>query len=293
MTKRWGMGLVALGLLAPGLTACGHDPVAAPTSPPSAMASPTATYDPTLPPARAVLALVPHDATTLSITDFDQVRAQYGAEPGDPGFWQDATKHSPLLSTGMLRPYAPQLRGFGPDDVAWEAHYSGADATSAGWVLAFGPQADMGAVRQAAAADAGPLAGAVVDTGSRIVSSRTLAADDAGWADVAALVTGPEAEATYVARGCLPGDDQGQRLEPLDAYAVSFGQTLATAYLGADRDDLFVRLRLGDGVPGFRTAFTHGAADPGTGRIGYRMTDPVDAAQQALRGKLPFAICGS
>ncbi|MGZ4474521.1 MAG: hypothetical protein ACXVWW_02345 [Nocardioides sp.] len=291
MTKRWGMGLVALGLLAPVLAACGHDPVAAPTPTPSASASAAPSYDPALPTAQAVLALVPHDATTLSITDFDQVRAQYGAEPGDPGFWQDATRHSPLLSTGMLRPYARQLHGFGPDDVAWEAHYSGADAASTGWVLAFGPHADMGAVQKAVAAGIGPLAGAEVDTTARVVTSSPLAPTDAGWTDLAALVTGPEAESTYVARGCLPGDTQGQRLEPLDAYAVSFGQSLATAYLGADRDDLFVRMRLGEGVAGFRAAFTHGAADPGTGRIGYTMTDPVDAAQQALRSKLPFAMC--
>ena len=291
MTKRWGMGLVALGLLAPVLAACGHDPVAAPTASPSASASAAPSYDPALPTAQAVLALVPHDATTLSITDFDQVRAQYGAEPGDPGFWQEATQHSPLLSTDMLRPYARQLHGFGPDDVAWEAHYTGADAASTGWVLAFGPHTDMGAVQKAVAAGVGQLAGAQVDAADRVVTSSRMSPSDPGWSDMAALVTGPDAESTYVARGCLPGDTQGQRLEPLDAYAVSFGQTLATAYLGAGRDDLFVRMHLGDAVPDFRSAFTHGAADPGSGRIGYTMTDPVGAAQQALRSKLPFAIC--
>jgi hypothetical protein len=151
----------------------------------------------------------------------------------------------------------------------------------------------MNAVQQAVRARIGPLAGAVVDASARLVSSQALPASDPGWSDLAALVTGPEAESTYVARGCLPGDAQGQRLEPLDAYAVSFGQTLATAYLGANRDDLFVRMRLGDTVPRFREVFTHGAADPGTGRIGFTMTDPVDAAQQALRSKLPFAICAT
>lgn len=282
------MGLVAAALLTS--SGCGGQPAAAPSPTPSASATPAPAYDPSLPPAQAVLALVPHAATTLSITDFDQVRAQYGADPGDTGYWKQASGHSPLLSTNMLRSYAGQLHGFSPEDVAWEARYAGNGPAATGWVLGFGEGTDMTAVRKAVSAGVGPLAGAVVDADARVVTSQAVAATDARWSDLAELV-GPEEESAYVARGCLPGDTQGERLQPLEAYAISFGQTLATAYLGADRDDLFLRMRLGQSTPRFKADFTNGAADPGTGRIGYTMTDPVDAAQQALRSKLPFAIC--
>jgi hypothetical protein len=294
MTKRGGVGLVAVVLAglagATGLTGCGGHPAAVPSPSPSASSSPAPTYDPSLPPAQAVLSLVPHDATTLALTDFDQVRAQYGAEPGDPSFWKRASAQSPLLSTDMLRSYAAQLHGFTPDDVAWEAHYAGGDASTTGWVLGFSDGTDMSAVQKAVDARVGPLAGAVVDADAHVVASQRLSDTDPRWTDLADLV-GPEAESTYVARGCLPGDTQGQRLQPLDAYAVSFGETLATAYLGPDRDDLFTRMRLGDSIPAFHADFANGAADPSTGRIGYTMLHPVDAAQQALRRKLPFAIC--
>jgi hypothetical protein len=283
------MGLVAVALLAPMLDACGGHSTAAPPAPSASVSSSAApAYDPSLAPARAVLALVPHDATRLSITDFDQVRAQYGARPGDAGFWKQATAHSPLLSTDMLRPFAAQLHGFTPDDVAWEAHYSGGSAS--GWVLGFSDTTDMAAVQKAVAAKVGPLAGAVVDPKARIAASQVLSDSDPRWTDLDELV-GPEEQSAYLARGCLPGDPGQQRLQPLAAYGISFGETLATAYLGADRDDLFLRMRLGETVPTFRHDFVNGAADPGTGRIGYTMTDPVDAAQQALRSKLPFAVC--
>lgn len=289
MTKRWGMGLAALVVLA--ATGCGGHHAARPQPQPSTSSSPAPAYDASLPPARAVLALVPHAATALSVTDFDQVRAEYGAEPGDPGFWKQASAHSPLLSTNMLRPYAGRLHGFTPDDVAWEAHYSGVDgATRSGWVLGFSSGTDMGAVQNAVDAGVGPLAGATVDAAHHLATSQQVGAADPRWTDLADLV-GPEAQATYLARGCLPGDTEGQRLQPLTAYGVSFGQTLATAYLGPDREDLFTRMRLGTKVPGFSSDFVRPAADPRTGRIGFTMTDPVGAAQQALRHKLPFAIC--
>ena len=297
MTKRWGMGLVAVVMLT--ATGCGGHHVARPEPRPSASSTVVPAFDATLPPARAVLALVPRAATTLTVTDFDQIRAQYGEQPGVPGFWRQASKHAPMLSTDMLRPYAAQLHGFTPDDVSWEAHYAGADGSTSGWVLGFGTGTDMSAVQQAVTAGVGPLAGASVDAADHLVTSRQLGAGDARWTDLAGLVdpggaagqAGPEAEATYVARGCLAGDTGGQRLQPLTAYAVSFGETLATAYLGAGRDDLFTRMRLGDRVPAFSADFVHGAADPSTGRIGFTMTDPVDAAQLALRSKLPFAVC--
>ena len=52
-----------------------------PEQPPVAAASetPEPAYDASLEPAAAVLALVPEDAQTLTVTDFDQVRLELGA----------------------------------------------------------------------------------------------------------------------------------------------------------------------------------------------------------------------
>lgn len=286
MSKRWGVPLVLAAVLA--VSGCGKHGDQAQVQRPTQSASAAPVFDTSLPPAHAVLSLIPSAATTLSLTDFDQVRAQYGASPGDQGFWKQATHHSPLLSTNMLRPYAGQLKGFNPDDVAWEAHYSGGGTD--GWILGFSQVTDMGAVQQAVTTGVGPLKGATVDAGAHLAESTTPAAGNRGWTELADLV-GPAAESTYVERGCLPGDTQGQRLQPLKAYAISFGQSIATAYLGLGRDDLFTRMRLGQTIPAFAADYTNGAADPSTGRIGFTMSNPVDAAQQALRHKLPFAVC--
>ena len=59
---------------------------------------------------------------------------------------------------------------------------------------------------------------------------------------------------------------------------------------GEDRSDVFARARLEPG-PAFGRAFTDVVADPGTGRIGYRLGDAALAAELALRGELPFAVC--
>jgi hypothetical protein len=252
----------------------GHDTKTSVRRPVSASPSATPSYDASLPPVQAVLALVPHAATTLTFTDFDQVRAQLGGVT--QGFWKQAAKQAPLLTTGILRGTTGPLT---QDDVAWEAHYSGGGTD--GWVAAFHAGVDLTHVTD-------QLHGATVD--GRLVTSQTLAASDPRWTDLSDLV-GPEAEATYVERGCLPGDTGGQRLQPLSAYAISFGAHLATAYLGPDRTDLFTRLRLGDAIPSFAADYTGGAADPSSGRIGFTMTNAADAAQQALRHKLPFAVC--
>jgi hypothetical protein len=252
----------------------GHDTETSVRRPVSAGPSVTPSYDASLPPVQAVLALVPHAATTLAFTDFDQVRAQFGGVTR--GLWKRAAKQAPLLTSGMLRGTTGPVT---QDDVAWEAHYSGGGTD--GWVVAFHPGVDLSKVTDQL--HGGTVAG-------QLVTSQTLPASDARWTDLRGLV-GPEAEATYVERGCLPGDTGGQRLQPLSAYAVGFGAHLATAYLGPGRADLFTRLRLGDAIPSFTADFTGGAADPSSGRIGFTMTNAADAAQQALRHKLPFAVC--
>ena len=80
-------------------------------------------------------------------------------------------------------------------------------------------------------------------------------------------------------------------MDDLGAYSIQFEGSLVTARLGAGRQDLFARMRLGADEPTFAAAYDGGVADPLTGRIGYVMTDPVAAAELALEHQLPFATC--
>ena len=87
-------------------------------------------------------------------------------------------------------------------------------------------------------------------------------------------------------------DDAGAvDVDELEVFSVQFEGTLATARLGADRMDLFTRMRMGEGDTTFEDAYDGGVADPLTGRIGYVMTDPAAAAALALDQDLPFAAC--
>jgi hypothetical protein len=263
----------------------------------------TTTFDASLEPAAAVLALVPEDVATLTVTDFEQVRLQMGLQDlttEDPrqdqeAFWSRAEAERPLLSTGMLRPVESKLgRQFGLSqlDVAWEAHLYDDLGNEVGFVLAFRDGTDLGAVGRALDAGLAGLEGATLDAEHGLVTSGTTDDGDESWAADASLrpLVGPPANATYVDRGCV--DDPGAvDLDGLEAYSVQFEGTLATARLGEERMDLFTRMRMGEGVPEFEAAYDGGVADPLTGRIGYVMTDPPAAASMALAGKLPFAAC--
>jgi hypothetical protein len=101
------------------------------------------------------------------------------------------------------------------------------------------------------------------------------------------------ANATYVARECTPSSAEGATadVDELGTWSVQFEGSLVTARFGEGRQDLFTRMRLGDGEPAFSEAYAGGAADPATGRIGYVMTDPAAAAELALDHELPFATC--
>ncbi|MFA6575299.1 MAG: hypothetical protein WCS84_07740, partial [Nocardioides sp.] len=96
--RSWGAVTVLVAALA--VTGCSADePDPAPAPP---LAAPTETgppvYDGALASASAVLALVPADATTLAVTDFEQVRLVLGASlltSGSPAaererFWRQA-----------------------------------------------------------------------------------------------------------------------------------------------------------------------------------------------------------
>lgn len=283
---------------------CADDP---PKPPKQATPAPPVvpSYDPELEPAAAVLALVPEDVTTVTVTDFEQVRLQLGQpEVGQSAgttaraaFWQRADTERPLLSKGMLRPAEASLEsryGFGQVDVAWEAHLFDARGDEAGWVVALQPGTDMDAVQKAVRAGAGPLKGGQVDAELGLVTRGTTTDAARSWAaDPETLdLVGLPANATYLHRGCL--DDTttvAAGLDELDAFALQFEGTLATARLGAGRQDLFTRMRLSTAVPEFAEAYAGGAADPRTGRIGFQMADPPTAAELALERRLPFAVC--
>lgn len=277
-------------------------------------------YDPSLEPSAAVLPLVPADATTLEVTDFDQLRLTLGF--GSLGressaaerarFWRALPKAA-TLSTGMLRPAADELRayGFGADDVAWEATYAGG---ADGWVIAFHDDVAMPQVEEAINDRVGPLAGAVLDADRRVVTSSEPPDGDDSWAaleEVGDLV-GQEANATYVERSCLPFDTvfgEGMEaqlaeapraalavLDPLEGFSVALGGSLATVKLGDNRPDAFDRLRLDEVMPAIRpefgAAFSRGVADPSTGRLGYDLLRPSAATALITDQHLPFAVCG-
>lgn len=264
----------------------------------------TPTFDGSLEPAAAVLPLVPDDAATLMVTDFEQVRLQMGLQdlttkdkPADrEAFWARAEAERPLLSTGLLRSLEPKLtqdHELSQMDVGWEAHFYDESGSETGYVVAFREGTDMGAVADAVAAGAPELRGATVDADLGLLTSGAAADGEESWAvepEIRALV-GLPANATYVARACVDEPVTGD-VDALGAYSVQLEGTLATARLGEDREDLFDRMRLGAEVPAFAAAFEGGVADPATGRIGYRMTDPAAAAALARLQKLPFAACG-
>jgi hypothetical protein len=295
-----------------------------PAGPPARLPG-TPTYDPRLEPAAAVLPYVPEDATTLTVTDLDEVRRQLGV-PDLTGadlmsdraeFWRRAELEAPLLAEGLLRADGSELmldHGFTQDDVEWEAHFTGPGGS--GYVLAFRPGVDMAAVAGAVRAGVGRLTGATVRPGQHLVVSGVAADGAASWATDPALVglVGERAEATYVRRGCvgfeqalgpdataehqqavLARHDVGD-LDDLPGFAVSFGDQVATVRLGPDRADLFDRLHLGDDwpaldAPAFGDGFTRGVGDPGTGRIGYAVPRPQLAARLVLTENLPFGVC--
>jgi hypothetical protein len=316
--RRAGYG--ALLLAASLLTACGGSPP--PVYQDLGVQAPTVeAYDGTLDPSKAVLPLVPADAQVLEVTDFTQVRLGLGFGELDgtspaadrARFWRDLPTTT-ALSPGLLHPVDDELRsrfGFGADDVAWEATYSG--GASDGWVIAFREDLSMGQVARAVKAGVGPLKGAHADVADHLVTSSEPPAGADSWGadpDLVALVGRP-ADATYVQRGCLGFDGvfgsgvQDQlasgpkevvdELQPLDGFAVAFGGQLVTAQLGTGRDDLFSRLRLSGVLPAtkpdFGVAFERGVADPSTGRLGYQLAKPADAVRLTVEQHLPFAVC--
>jgi hypothetical protein len=315
VTARRALAGVLLALLTVGCSSAPTAPVPQP-SPTVPTAIPP--YDASLPPARAVLALVPLPATTVLVTDFSVIRQQVGlpeltgesSAEDRSAFWQRAASASPLLSRGLSGAVDERLRataGFGRDDVLWEARFSGGGRS--GWVLALRTGVDPSRLRDAVRRGVGPFAGAHVDAAHHLVTSGTARpgepvwGSDPRWRSLLPTV----GEAVLVRRGCIdadslptPGGGVGRRLgtlQPLDGFTLTFGDHVATARMSRDREDLFERARLDSAWPAggrrLGSVFGHAVADPSTGRIGFDVPRPARAAALVQAGLLPFGVCGS
>ena len=206
-----------------------------------------------------------------------------------------ADQRAPLLSPGLLRDPAAayeQRFGFTQDDVSWEARFSG--PSGEGYVVKLRDDLALDGVQQAVAASDGPIAGAAVDDDAHLVTLGTTGEPTQSWAADPTLrqLVGSIAGATYLSRACLPLDVGADlaALDELGAFSVSFGGRLATARLGPVRGDVFDRARLPTDVE-FARAYASPVADPQSGRIGYTLADPAQAARLALEQRLPFAVC--
>ena len=297
---------------------------------PAPTPSPTLSVQPLTPqtavrPEAAALVLVPAEAEYLTITDLDAIRARLGVPDltsKDPmtdrqAFWDRAEREAVLLTDGLLRADGSELwldYDVSEDDVDWEARFSGPDG--AGYVLGFRPDQDMAKVQAAVDAGVGPLAGATVLPNRHLLVKGVAEGGEPDWTRQSDLgVMLDPGESTYLRRGCIPfaealGTDATVEdqdavlaehdvagLDDVQAMAVSFGDDVATAWLGPGRDDLFDRADLMADWPttgpiGFADGFTGDpAVDPTTGRIGFHVADPVAAATLTLTDILPFGVC--
>jgi len=269
----------------------------------------------------SALTLVPQSATTLTLTDWDAIRARFGVPEMTSDdlmsdrmvFWEQVDTEAVLLAEGQLRADNSTYEldyGFTQDDVDWEAHFTG--PAGAGWVLGLRPDLPLDGVRDAI--DHGPLTGAALE--GHLVIDGEAADGEETWADDATWIglTDPAAESAYFSRGCVDladalgpdatVDDQAgvqekhhvENFSELTAWTIAYADGVATARLGPERGDLIERAHLGDDWPttgsiGFADGFTDMVDDPISGRIGYHVVHPHAAATLTLAEELPFAVC--
>lgn len=308
------VGRVAVGALllaatlVTSLAGCSDDEVLPPSQQPAApVATQSVTPDSATPAQRALPHVPLEGVTSVTVSDFDRAALQLGLEEISSdlpqrerlAFWERALRETAILSDGLLRPVGPTLlrdHSFSQEDVGWEARLFDADGQEVGWILGLHPIIDPRAVQDAIDAGVGPLEDAEVDIESGLVLSG--AALDVGdvnesWAgdDATGMLVTGLAVATYVERGCVAAPTDTSGLEPLTAYSVTLEGTLATARLGEGRGDVFERLALATGDRDVTDALEGGVADPASGRLGFRLVDPADAADLTLRRSFPFAAC--
>lgn len=322
-----------LGLLVAGslLTACGGssegtDENVAPTPTLTVPATLTLPEDGAVRDPRQALALVPAEAESVTITDWDALRARLGANDltsdslmtDRTAFWERADQEAVLLTDGLLRDQNSRFMldyGFTQDDVDFEARFTGPDGP--GFVLGFRPDQDMVDVSAAVKDGVGPLAGAAVLPAEHLLVKGIADDEEESWASRPGLVdlTDTGAETTYFGGDCVPvqtalGPDANYEdqdalvaeidptyLRPLETWTASFAGDILTARLGVDRIDLHQRADLVEiwptsGPIGVGDAFEGTpVADPSTGRIGLQVANPQAAATLTLTGQLPFAVC--
>ncbi|WP_110207137.1 hypothetical protein [Nocardioides daejeonensis] len=274
---------------------------------------------------RQALALIPADATEVTITDWREMRDRLGYPrlTSDSlmtdriAFWERARREGLALAEGLLRPEASRLwldYDLSQDDVQWEARFR--TPAGSGFVLLFRRDLDMARVRRAVTDPATKLRGEVLAQQHLLVDG---VADEGD--PVLASVPGildlyePDVESSYLRTSCVPtdealGDDatvedldallakQDIRfLRPLEAFTVSFSGPVATARLGAGRTDLHDRVALIDlwpqlGPVTWADAFQGmPVGDSTDGRVGLQVRNPAAAVGLVLAGRLPFAVC--
>lgn len=319
--------LAAAALLLSGCSDSSEHPLQPQPTPsptvPAALAMPTTgpVTDP-----RQALALVPASAEAVTITNWDALRAQLGANnltsnslmADRDAFWERADEEGVLLADGLLRDQNSLYMldyGFTQDDVDFEVHWAGPDGE--GYLLGFRPDQAMSEVTAAVKDHAGALDGAEVLPEEHVVGDGFAAVGTPVWASLPELtdLTDPAAPTAYLSRTCTPlrqalgpdatYEDQDAVVErsdptylrPLGAWAITFTDSIATARLGLGRTDLYERADLMEWWPvtgsiGVADAFTGSTvADPQSGRIGMQVANPVAAATLTLTGQLPFAVC--
>ncbi len=154
----------------------------------------------------------------------------------------------------------------------------------------------------------------------RVCRKRCRERSTPGWASWPARHSGQpstwsSAETAYLHNGCLPlnealgpdatFEDQDTLLaqhditdlDPLTAFAMTYGDDVGSAWLGPDRDDLPDRLDL---VPDWPVTGSIGPLDafgappswnPDTGQLVLIVENPRATATLTLTGQLPFAVC--
>ncbi|USQ75939.1 hypothetical protein [Ornithinimicrobium cryptoxanthini] len=232
------------------------------------------------------LLATPAEATHLTVTDYDAIRARLGVPDLTSEdlmtdrleFWRAAEASSVLLTDGLLREENSRYDltyDFTQDDVDAEVRWTGPDGS--GLLLALRPDLDLDLVQAAIDDDAPGLAEATLDRATSTVLQG--AGAEGVWAtsshSATARVGDVAAESLIVRNGCVPFvdalgvdatvDDQDELLAAhdveglleVDAVAIAFtGQraTVRLAYpVGTDRaaieGDLAARLALAEDWP--------------------------------------------
>lgn len=254
------------------------------------------------------LLATPAEATHLTVTDYDAIRARLGVPELSSQdimtdrleFWRAAESSSVLLTDGVLREENSRYDltyDFTQDDVDAEARWTGSDG--GGFLLALRPDLDLDRVQAAIDDDAPGLEEATLDRATSTVLQG--AATEQVWASNPAVATVGDvaAESLIVRNGCVPFQDalgvdatvedqeavlarhDVEGLLDVEAVALAFTGQTATVGLaypdGTDpaaiEEDLAARLALAEDWPttetiGFSDGFAGGSVDGVDGSVG-------------------------